>query len=61
MVHPLNQKYLHIRDFTKSTKPYSWGIFDYYPENEVFSKKSDSASILPLGHSNFMWNFRKIL
>ena len=54
MVHPLNQKNLHIRDFTKSTKPYSWGIFDYYPQNEVFSKKSDSVNILPLGHSNVM-------
>ena len=26
-----------------------------------FPKKSDSAKFLPLGHSNFMWNFRKIL
>ena len=54
MMHPLNQKNLHIHDFTKSTKPYSWGIFDYYPQNEVFSKKSDSVNILPLGHSNVM-------
>ena len=57
----LNQKNLHINDFTKSKKPYSWAIFDYYPRNEIFSKESDSVNFLPLGHSNFTWNFRKLL
>ena len=61
MVHPLKQKILHINDFVKSKKPYSWAIFDYYFHNEVFSKKSDSVNFLPFSHSNFMWNFRKIL
>ena len=53
MMHPLKQKILHINDFAKSKKPYSWGTFDYYPKNE-FSEKSDSVNFLPLGHSNFM-------
>ena len=34
---------------------------DYYPQSDVFSEKSDSVNFLPLGHSNFVCNFRKIL
>ena len=56
MAHPVNQKYVHINDFEKPKKPYSWGIFNYSIQNEVFP-----VNFLSSGHSNFMWNFKKIL
>ena len=64
MVHDLNPKNLHINGqifFAKSKKPYFWGAFEYYPQNEIFSQKSGSISFSPLRHPNFMRSFRKIL
>ena len=68
MVHDLNLKNLHINGlffvflfFTKSKKPYLWGVFGNYPQNEICSQKSGYVRFLPLRHPNFMRRFRKIL
>ena len=42
------KKNLHIHDFTKSKIPYSWGIYDYYPQNEVFPEKYLTLTIFYL-------------
>ena len=47
--------------FGKSRKPYFWGVWGHYPQNEIFSKKTGSVSVLPLRHPNFIRSFRKIL
>ena len=66
MVHDLNPKNLHINGsmdyfFAKSKNPCFLGVLGYYPQNEIFSKKSGFVSFLPLRHPNFMGSFRKIL
>ena len=66
MVHDLNPKNLHINGsmdyfFAKSQNPCFLGVLGYYPQNEIFSKKSGSVSFLPLRHPNFMGSFREIL
>ena len=45
--------------FAKSKKPYFWGVLGHYPQNEIFSQKSDSVMFLPSRHPNFMRSFRK--
>ena len=59
MVHPSNQKKSTHQPTKYFAKPYFWGIFGHYPPNELFFLKNLTVNILPLGHSNFMWNFRK--
>ena len=68
MVHDLNPQNLHINKqlfffsfFRKSKKCYFWGVFDHYPQNEIFSPKFCSVSFLALRHPSFMRSFRKIL
>ena len=36
-------------------------IFDYYPKMKFFPKNLTLSIFCLLGHSNVMWNFRKIL
>ena len=45
--------------FCKSKKIYSWGVFEHYPQNEIFSQIFGIVSFLPLKHPNFMRNFEK--
>ena len=64
MVHDLYSKNLRITGlyfFAKSRKLNFGVVLGHYPQNEIFSQKSGSVSILPLRHPNFMRISRKIL
>ena len=47
--------------FCKIRKPYFVGVFERFPQNEIFLQKSGTGSFLPLQQPNFMRSFKKII
>ena len=48
MVHDLNPKNLKVNGinfFAKSEKPYFWGLFGNYHQNDIFSPKNPAVPV----------------
>ena len=55
------KKNLHISQLNTLLNPIYEVFLGITPQMSFFFLKNLTVNILPLGHSNFMWNFRKKL